>query len=131
MRINKEKKMFQLYERNRSMSKKLEHAERNQSSLMCNYGMKINEKLSKKDNCEDQIKKLERYEMALLDKLKLTQRKQQNEYRNLENIVQDGYGYYLKSFIEKRDKHDSLYPATKMNAAATSKSNKNERGRNF
>lgn len=30
-------------------------------------------------------------------------------YKDLEKIVHDGYGYYLSSFKEKRDRNQSLY----------------------
>lgn len=47
--------------------------------------------------------------MALIDRLKNTHTKQQLAYKDLEKIVHDGYGYYLNSFKEKREKHAKVY----------------------
>lgn len=45
----------------------------------------------------------------LLDRLKQTHSKQQVAYKELEKIVHDGYGYYLKSFVERKDKHLGMF----------------------
>jgi hypothetical protein len=45
----------------------------------------------------------------LIDRLKVTHTKQQLAYRDLEKIVKDGYGYYLHSLAERREKHSSLF----------------------
>lgn len=47
------------------------------------------------------------------------------QYKNLERIVNDGYGYYLQSFVDKKDKQEMIYPST------NKKGNANESSRNL
>lgn len=61
------------------------------------------------EEAQDKIRKLEQAEMLLIDRLKNTHTKQQLAYKDLEKIVHDGYGYYLNSFKEKRDKQSSVF----------------------
>lgn len=74
----------------------------------------------------DRVAKLEQVENALIDRLKHTHGKQQMAYKDLEKIVHDGYGYYLSSFKEKRDRHSSLYKLGQGSKSAMKSSSRND-----
>ena len=46
---------------------------------------------------------LEEREMRLVDQLRETTNRQRDAYANLDNIVNEGYDYYFRSFSEKRN----------------------------
>ena len=69
-------------------------------------------KMVKTEEANSRIRKLEEIESQLLDWLKQTYSKQQQQYKNLEKTVKDGYNYYMQSYIDKKSKHDSQYPNT-------------------
>ena len=57
----------------------------------------------------------------MLDRLKHTHSKQQVAYKDLERIVHDGYGYYLKSFVERKEKHLGMFCNGKLIPSASSR----------
>ena len=56
------------------------------------------------------IQDMEQRELALIEKLKMTQTKQRQAYSSLENMVQVGYGYYGQCYELKRKKQNELLP---------------------
>ena len=57
----------------------------------------------------EKIRQLEELESMLLDKLKQTHSRQQAAYSELDKIVNESYGYYLQSYVERKDKHLKLF----------------------
>ncbi len=109
MSSKKNKKYQILQTKNLHLTKKIKHLEDHHSSLTQNYGQKIADKQISAEEASERIRKLEDVESALIDRLKHTHNKQQNAYKDLEKVVHDGYGYYLHSFKEKRERNQSLY----------------------
>lgn len=69
------------------------------------------------------LQKLEKLEMVLTHKLKHTHSRQQVAYQDLENTVHQGYGYYLKSFIERKEKHLNMFSNGKVIFSGQSRNN--------
>ena len=87
---------------------------------MYKYGHKMSEKKQKQDNMANKISEMEQREMALIEKLKVTQQKQRQAYGSLENMVQVGYGYYGQSYELMRKKQADLLPNYKAKSPSRS-----------
>ena len=82
----------------------------NEQTNVNNYGEKLNFKKNKQNHMNSKIQNMEERELALIEKLKMTQTKQRQAYSSLENMVQVGYGYYGQCYELKRKKQNELLP---------------------
>lgn len=92
-------------------------------TLKHGYGSKLVDKNMQHDENVNKLKKLEKIELVLTEKLKHTHSRQQVAYQDLEKIVHQGYGYYLKSFIERKEKHLNMFSNGKVISSGQSRNN--------
>ena len=123
--FKKSRKFHLLYEKNQNLTKKIKVLEDHHLNLKQGYSSRLLHKNISSDENKDRIKKLEQLEGLLIDKLKQTHSRQQHAYKDLEKIVHDGYGYYLKSFVDRKDKHLGMFCNGKLIPSASSRNMNN------
>ena len=107
--LKRSRKYHLLYDKNESLSRKIKTLEEHQSRAKQTYGDRILDKCSLHEDNVEKIRQLEELESMLVDKLKQTHSRQQAAYSELDKIVNESYGYYLQSYVERKDKHLKLF----------------------
>lgn len=72
--------------------------------LLSNYGEKMQEKMSHRNDLHDQISEMEKVEAALLNKLATTQARERAANNGLADLVRGGYDYYNETLNVKTKK---------------------------
>ena len=95
-------KLQELINRNKIRQDYQDELENRKYQVGSAYSIRQAREHIKKDIYKTRIQQLEEKEMQLIDQLKETTNRQRHAYQNLDQVVSQGYDYYLQSFAEKR-----------------------------